>query len=163
MSETNSRDLAFMGAAIEEARIAAEKGEVAVGAVAVYNGEIIARAHNTKETGKDPTAHAEIILLRRAAESLGSWRLAGVTVYVTLEPCPMCAGAMVLARIDRLVFGAYDPKMGAVRTLFRIADDQRLNHRIDICGGVREGECVQLLKAFFAQLRSKAGNEPGPE
>jgi len=160
MSEANSQDLAFMGAAIEEARAAAEKGEVAVGAVAVYNGEIIARAHNTKETGKDPTAHAEITLLRRTAESLRSWRLAGVTVYVTLEPCPMCAGAMVLARIDRLVFGAFDPKMGAVRTLFRIADDRRLNHRIDICGGVRENECVRLLRDFFAQLRSKAGNEP---
>ena len=152
--------MAFMGAAIEEARKAAVKGEVAVGAVAVHDGKIIARAHNTKEASRDPTAHAEVTLLRRAAEAMGARRLTGVTVYATLEPCPMCAGAMVLARIDRLVFGAYDPKMGAVRTLYKIADDDRLNHQMEICGGVRQEECVQLLRSFFERLRS--GRETAP-
>lgn len=154
--ENNVReeDVKFMQEALRQARAASGKGEVAVGAVAVYGGEIIARAHNEKEVSFDPTAHAEILLIREASRVLGSWRLYGVTVYVTLEPCPMCAGAMVLARIDRLVFGAYDRKMGAVRTLYRLGDDKRLNHRIEVCGGVCEDDCAGLLSDFFSNLRS---------
>jgi len=155
MTELESKDLEFMDAAIEEARAAAAEGEVPVGAVAVLGGEIIARARNAKEKLRDPTAHAEMSLLRKTAEKLGAWRLTGVTVYVTLEPCPMCAGAMVLARIDRLVFGTHDPKMGAVRTFYSIADDPRLNHVMEITSGVRENECAQILSDFFRELRIK--------
>jgi len=156
VDEVDQMDATFMKAALEEARAALQKGEVAVGAVAVFDGKIIARAHNTKETRRDPTAHAEMNLLRIASKALGTWRLTGVTVYVTLEPCPMCAGAMVLARIDRLVYGAHDLKMGAIRSLYRIADDERLNHRMEIQGGVLERECADLLSAFFAELRGKS-------
>jgi len=144
-----------MREALREARSASEKGEVAVGAVAVYENEVVARAHNMKEASLDPTAHAEMLLIRETARVLGSWRLSGVTVYVTLEPCPMCAGALVLARIDRLVFGACDRKMGAVRTLYRIGDDRRLNHRMEICGGVCEEDCARLLSEFFLNLRNR--------
>ncbi len=152
--DIHERDVKFMHEALREARAASGKGEVAVGAVAVYGDEVIARAHNVKEVTLDPTAHAEMLLIKEAARVLGSWRLYGVTVYATLEPCPMCAGAMVLARIDRLVFGAYDRKMGAVRTLYRIGDDKRLNHRIEVCGGVCEEDCAGLLSEFFTNLRN---------
>lgn len=155
MNNRENIDALFMEAAISEAKAAAASGEVPIGAVAVRDGEIIARARNEKENGRDPTAHAEVILLRETAKILGGWRLSGVTVYVTLEPCPMCAGAMVLARIDRLVFGTLDPKMGAVRTLYNIADDPRLNHRIEITAGVREAECAAMLSDFFRERRRK--------
>jgi len=160
VSEFDENDTVFMEAAIDEARAASVKNEVAVGAVAVFEGKIIARAHNTKETSMDPTAHAEITVLRRAAKARGTWRLTGVTVYSTLEPCPMCAGAMVLASIDWLVYGANDPKMGAVRSLFEIADDERLNHCIEIKGGVLDEKCAGLLRSFFSELRSKSKVEP---
>jgi len=148
------KDLFFMGLAIEEARKAFGDGEAPVGAVAVKDGNIIARARNMKESRSDPTSHAEIELLKQVASMLGGWRLTGVTVYVTLEPCPMCAGGMVLARIDRLVYGAPDPKMGAVRTLYRIADDPRLNHRIEVTEGVMAKECGDILTSFFKLKRA---------
>jgi tRNA(adenine34) deaminase len=146
-------DLAMMQRALSLARIAAERDEVPVGAVVVAGGAIVAEAYNERERAKDPTAHAELLAIARAAKKLDRWRLTGATIYVTLEPCPMCAGAMVNARIDRLVYGADDPKAGAVRTLFAIADDARLNHRVEIEGGVLAGECGELLRSFFKNKR----------
>lgn len=153
-AELIEKDLLFMGLALEEAGRAFEEGEIPVGAIAVKDGIVIARSRNAKEMRADPTAHAEIELLRQVARELGAWRLKGVTIYVTLEPCPMCAGAMVLARIDRLVYGASDPKMGAIRTLYRLADDQRLNHRIEVTEGVMAKECGDILTRFFELRRS---------
>ena len=146
-------DLAMMRRALELAEQAAALDEVPVGAVVVVGGAIVAEAYNEREQAKDPTAHAELLAIARAAKALDRWRLSGATIYVTLEPCPMCAGAMVNARIDRLVYGADDPKAGAVRTLFAIADDQRLNHRVEIERGVLADECGELLRAFFKQKR----------
>jgi tRNA(adenine34) deaminase len=123
--------------------------------VLVRAGEIIARGHNLRERAQDPTAHAEIVALRAAAASLGSWRLIDVTCYVTLEPCPMCAGALVNARIPRLVYGCDDPKAGAVRTLFTIGQDARLNHRFELASGVLGEACSRQLSAFFAQVRGQ--------
>ncbi|MFC1783163.1 tRNA adenosine(34) deaminase TadA [Planctomycetota bacterium] len=143
----------FMQAALAEARAAAEQDEVPVGAVIVHNNRIIARAHNQRQTLTDPTAHAEMIALTQAAAFLGDWRLSGCTIYVTLEPCPMCAGALVLARIDRLVYGPDDPKAGACQSLYRITDDQRLNHRVEIISGFMTEPCRQILQNFFAQKR----------
>lgn len=148
-------DVYFMKIALKEAEKAFQEDEVPVGAVAVKEGKIIARARNKREKKGDPTAHAEIELLRRVAKRLGGWRLKGVTIYATLEPCPMCAGALVLARIDRLVYGASDEKMGAVSSLFKIANDDRLNHRISITEGVLAEESGQLLKRFFEIKRKK--------
>jgi tRNA(adenine34) deaminase len=147
-------DAGWMDMALEEAQAAAEEGDVPVGAVVVRAGQLLARAHNRREALGDPTAHAEILALSAAARVLGGWRLAGTTVYVTLEPCPMCAGALVLARVERLVFGAADPKSGAVVSLYRLGDDARLNHRLQIAGGVRAAEASALLKQFF-QVRRK--------
>jgi tRNA(adenine34) deaminase len=140
--------------ALHEARAAVLHGDVPVGAVVVRDGEVIARAHNERELTGDPTAHAELLAMRRAAAVVGHWRLDGCTVYVSLEPCPMCAGAIVNSRVGRLVFGASDPKAGAVRTLFRLADDPRLNHRAIVDGGVLADEAGRLLKEFFASRRS---------
>ncbi len=148
-------DEALMDLALAEARAAAMVGEVPVGAIVAVDGVPIAAAHNLREGHGDPTAHAELIALQRAAHRLGRWRLSGATVYVTLEPCAMCAGAMVLARVDRLVYGATDPKAGAVRSLYRIADDERLNHRIAIGEGVCGEESSALLRSFFAARRRK--------
>ncbi|MBN2575436.1 MAG: nucleoside deaminase [Deltaproteobacteria bacterium] len=142
-----------MRAALAAAEEAALSGEVPVGAVVVARGEVVAVAHNQRETTNDPTAHAEIVALRMAAARLGSWRLVDADLYVTMEPCPMCAGAIVNARIRRLVYGCDDPKAGAVRTLFQLLEDQRLNHRVEAVPGVLASECAALLKSFFSRLR----------
>ena len=141
-----------MGLALEEARAAAQSGDVPVGAVIVIGGDVIARGRNRREANNDPTAHAEIEALREAASALGHWRVEG-TLYVTHEPCAMCAGAIVNARIARLVFGCTNPKAGAVVTLYQIPTDARLNHRLEVTGGVRADECAEALRAFFAELR----------
>jgi tRNA(adenine34) deaminase len=140
-----------MQLALDQARLAAMHGDVPVGAVVIDQaGTVLASAGNEREIRHDPTAHAELLALREASRQLGSWRLTGLTLVVTLEPCTMCAGALVLARIARLVFGAFDPKAGAVSSLFDVVRDPRLNHRVDIRGGVLEAECGALLKDFFA-------------
>jgi tRNA(adenine34) deaminase len=145
----------FMRLALAEAEKALECGETPVGAVLVVGGEVIALAHNMRETLQDPTAHAESLVLREAAERLGRWRLADATVYVTLEPCLMCAGALVLARIGRLVYGCRDPKAGALGSVYDVVRDGRLNHVYRITPGVREEECRTLLSGFFKKLRAK--------
>ncbi|MDN5346555.1 MAG: tRNA(adenine34) deaminase [Clostridia bacterium] len=142
-----------MRVALQEAEEAYVQGEVPVGAVAVYEGVIIARGHNRLESWQDPTAHAEILVLREAAAFRGGWRLNGVTLYVTLEPCPMCAGAIVQARISRLVYGAPDPRAGAVDSVLNLVDNPRFNHRVEVIAGVLEDECRGILKKFFAELR----------
>jgi len=143
-----------MGLALEQARRALPGGDVPIGAVVVSaGGEVLAAAHNERELTGDPTAHAEVLALRRAAVRLGSWRLTGCSLVVTLEPCTMCAGALVLARIERLVFGAYDPKAGAVASLFDVVRDPRLNHRPEVVGGIAEEECSALLRDFFDRHR----------
>ena len=143
-----------MAAALGEAKAAGEAGDVPVGAVVVdASGQTIARGRNRREADQDPTAHAEVDALRAAAHALGHWRLGGATVYATLEPCPMCAGALVNARIARLVYGCVDPKAGAVDTLFEIGRDPRLNHRFEITAGVLAEECAAILRAFFATRR----------
>ena len=146
-------DSRFMLEAIKEADAAAQEDEVPIGAVIVYEGKVIARAHNQRETLNDPTAHAEIIALTQAAEYLSSWRLCGCTMYVTLEPCPMCAGALVNARIDRLVYGPADAKAGACESLYNIVQDERLNHRIEVVKDFMSEPCKLLLKEFFAAKR----------
>lgn len=151
----DSMDNYFMEQALAEAKKALAIAEVPIGAVVVLNGEIIGRGHNQKETLKDPTAHAEIIAIREAARNLGSWRLTEADLYVTLEPCPMCAGAIVNARINRLIYGADDPKTGAVSSLMNLVQDQRLNHQVEIVGGVCQEDCSHLLKDFFLVLRKK--------
>ncbi|VAV83986.1 tRNA-specific adenosine-34 deaminase [hydrothermal vent metagenome] len=151
----SEKDVFFMTAAMAQATRAAALGEVPVGAVIVRDGLILARAYNKKETGLDPTAHAEIIALRRAAKKLGSWRLDDCRLYVTLEPCVMCMGALVQARIGSLVYGATDPKAGACGSLFDLSSDVRLNHRFKATGGVMEQETGELLKVFFRALRKK--------
>ncbi len=143
----------FMYAALREAQAAADDGEVPIGAVIVRDGRIIARGHNQRERLADPTAHAEMLAITAAAAELRDWRLERCTLYVTLEPCPMCAGAIVLARIERLVFGAVDPKAGACGTLYSLTEDPRLNHRVITTGGVLEAEAARLLREFFAQQR----------
>jgi len=149
-----------MREAIEEARRAASIGEVPVGAVVVSaQGEVLARAHNRRESDQDPTAHAELLAIREAARRTGSWRLEGTTLYVTLEPCAMCAGAIVLARIGRLVFGAPDPKAGFCGSLGDLVREPRLNHRLEVATGVLDEACGALLKSFFAELRERAGRE----
>jgi tRNA(adenine34) deaminase len=145
-------DAAYMALALEEARRAAAEGEVPIGAVMVCDGAVVARGRNARESAADPTAHAEMIAIREAAEKLGRWRLSDCTLYVTLEPCPMCAGALVNARIERLVYGAADPKAGAVGTLYDLSADTRLNHRYEVTAGVLEAECGQILKNFFQGL-----------
>ena len=153
---THSDDEKFMALALEEATRAAELGEVPIGAVVVHDGEVIARAGNRRETDADPAAHAEFSALMRASRVLGRWRLTGCTVYVTLEPCLMCAGLMVNSRIDRCVFGAPDPKGGAVGTLYDVSHDARLNHEFEVEGGVLEAECAEVLRAFFNRRRAEA-------
>ena len=128
---------------------------VPIGAVVVKDGEVIATAYNLRETGHDATAHAEVLAIRRACEKIGHWRLTGATLYVTIEPCPMCAGALVMSRIDRLVYGAADYKAGAVESLFNITNHSGLNHRIEVRAGVREEECRNLMKDFFRERRMK--------
>lgn len=143
-----------MGLALAEARAASEHGDVPIGAVVLDpSGAAVASAHNERELTGDPTAHAEVLALRRAAEALGTWHLDGCTLVVTLEPCTMCAGALVLARIGRLVFGAYDEKAGAVASLWDVVRDQRLNHRVEVVGGIEADACAQVLQEFFATRR----------
>ena len=144
-----------MREAIALATAAAAMAEAPIGCVILNAaGEIIGRGHNRRESDSDPTAHAEIIALKQAAQTLGSWRLIGCTLFVTLEPCPMCAGAIVNARVDRLVYGASDPKAGAVRTLYQICDDPRLNHRVEITAGLMAKDCGELLRRFFQSRRT---------
>ena len=146
-------DIEAMRAALEEARQAGAAGEVPVGCVILRDGALIARAHNACEALRDPTAHAEITAIRRAAEALGDWRLNDCALYVTLEPCPMCAGAMVAARVGRLVFGAANPGQGCAGSLYRIPEDPAFSHFCPSDGGVLSGECQALLDAFFAEQR----------
>ena len=146
-------DIGFMQEALEEARSAAAAGEVPVGAVLVRDEKIIARSGNRTIRDCDPTAHAEIIVLREGARALGNYRLAGTTLYVTLEPCSMCAGAMIQARIPRVVYGANDPKAGAVRTYFQVLSNQNLNHQVEFTAGVLAAECAEVIQAFFVKRR----------
>ncbi len=143
----------YMEFALSEARAAAEENEVPVGAVVVCQDRIIAQAHNQREQLRDPTAHAEMIAITQAADYLGSWRLENCTIFVTLEPCPMCAGAILQARIPVVVYGATDPKAGAVRSLFQLLDDERLNHRCEVISGVLAQPCGQILTEFFQTQR----------
>jgi len=144
----------FMNEAIKEALKAYEKGEIPVGAVVVINGQIVSRAHNIKETTNDPTSHAEILAIREAGRALGAWRLTEATIYVTKEPCIMCSGAIVNARIKRLVYGCDDKKGGGALSLYKIVQDSRLNHQVEVKRGVLEEECSLLLKKFFKELRN---------
>lgn len=153
---SGSEDEKWMRQALAEARIALKKGEVPVGAVVVHEDKIIGRGHNQVECLNDPTAHAEIIAIGAAATYLNSWRLSGASLYVTLEPCAMCTGALVLARIDRLIFSAKDPKTGACGSLFNIVQDPRLNHVVQVLPGVLEPESSRLMQAFFEKLRQRS-------
>lgn len=148
-------DRRFMETAIETARRALSAEDVPIGAIVVHEGRIIGRGYNERERLTDPTAHAEILALSAAAQHLNSWRLDGCTLYVTLEPCPMCAGAIVLARMSRLVFGAFDAKAGACGSLYEIPTDARLNHRVETLGGVMSERCADLLREFFRERRAK--------
>jgi tRNA(adenine34) deaminase len=148
-------DERYMRLALDAAQIAEENGDVPIGAVIVHQDRIIGRAWNQREQLQDPTAHAEIIALTQAAAALESWRLHGGTIYVTLEPCPMCAGALVLARLDRLVYGCPDPKTGACGSLYDIVRDGRLNHRLEVTPGVLAEDCARLLQDFFRRRRDR--------
>ena len=151
-----------MRISIEQGKIAEENGDVPIGAVIVYQNQIIGRAYNQREQLKDPTAHAEIIALTQAAAFRQSWRLDGCTMYVTLEPCPMCAGALVLSRMDRLVYGCDDRKAGACGSLYDIVRDERLNHRLQVTSGVLANDCSKLLQDFFQKKRDGNGAEDRP-
>jgi tRNA(adenine34) deaminase len=148
----------YMEIAIQEAKIAYLLDEVPVGAVIVKDGVVIARGHNLRETLRSATAHAEIIAINGACTKLNGWRLFGCDIYVTLEPCPMCAGALINARVDRIIFGALDHKRGACGSIYNIAKDARLNHRLEVIGGICEKECRELLQDFFTMKRSGARN-----
>ncbi|MFO0582946.1 MAG: tRNA adenosine(34) deaminase TadA [Anaeromyxobacter sp.] len=154
-------DLEAMREALALARTAAARGEVPVGAVALFEGNVVGHGMNAREGARDPTAHAELIALQRAARKLDRWRLSGVTLYVTLEPCAMCAGAMVLARIDRLVYAASDPKAGAVGSLLDLSGDPRLNHRFPVERGLLADEAGELLRSFFRARRGLGGAPDG--
>ena len=151
-----------MRKALAEAEQSLAHGDVPVGAVAVHGGIIVGQGHNRKEVDADPTAHAEVIALREAARTLGGWRLVGVTLYCTLEPCPMCAGAMVAARLSRLVYGADDPKAGAAGSVVELLRDSRFNHQVAVTRGVLAEEALALMERFFARLREKATMEGSP-
>lgn len=150
------RDEGFMRLALEQAALAEAIGEVPIGAVVVCDGEVVAAGYNRRECDHDPAGHAELLAIRHAAGKLERWRLTGCTVYVTLEPCPMCAGLMHQARIDRCVYAAPDPKAGALGTLYDLHDDERLNHRFDVESGVLEQESGDMLRSFFKKLRERA-------
>lgn len=150
-----SEDERWMSEAILQARKAEAIGEVPIGAVIVRDGEIVGAGHNLRETNRDPTAHAEMAAIREASERLGAWRLLGCTLYVTLEPCPMCAGAILQSRVERVVYGAADPKAGCVGTLMDLLQDTRFNHRLPWTSGVLQEECGALLTDFFRRLRSR--------
>jgi tRNA(adenine34) deaminase len=146
-------DIEFMEQALEEARAAAAAGEVPIGAILVHEDKIVARSGNRTIRDCDPTAHSEMVVLREASRALGNYRLAGTTLYVTVEPCSMCAGAMIQARIPRLVYGANDPKAGAVRTYFQVLSNPSLNHQVEITAGVLAAECAAIIQSFFAERR----------
>ncbi|MDN0045847.1 tRNA adenosine(34) deaminase TadA [Megasphaera hexanoica] len=150
-----TKDEFYMGKAIEEAKIAAAVGEIPVGAVVIYQKKAIARAYNLRETLPCATAHAELLAIEKACRALGRWRLTGCTLYVTVEPCPMCAGAIVNSRLDRIVYGCDDPKGGAVRSLFQIVDNPALNHRVEVTAGIRADECAAIMRDFFRSRRQK--------
>ncbi|MCY3799041.1 MAG: tRNA adenosine(34) deaminase TadA [Chloroflexi bacterium] len=151
-------DRKWMRLALQEAEFALESGDVPVGAIAVHRGEIIGRGYNRREADKDPTAHAELIAMREAAAALNMWRLDDVTLYCTLEPCAMCAGAMVLARLPRLVYGAADPKAGAAGSVFDLTRHRRLNHRVHVEGGLYAEESAEQLRGFFRKLRESSAS-----
>jgi len=151
-----STDNDFMKIALEEAKEAYRCGEVPVGAVLVFEGNILAQAHNSPITKNDPSAHAEMLVLRQAGEKIGNYRMTGAELYVTLEPCVMCAGAIIQARLARVIFGARDPKCGAVGSLYNILTDERLNHQVEITEGILREECGEILSRFFQQKRVKA-------
>jgi tRNA(adenine34) deaminase len=153
-TDEHNQDPAFMRMALEEAAQATAIAEVPIAALLVHRGAILARSHNYRETWQDPTAHAEMLVIREASKTLGSWRLIDTTLYVTLEPCAMCLGAIILARIPRVVFGARDPKAGACGSVMDFTNDPRLNHQVEVVGGVLEEESQALLKEFFRQLRT---------
>ncbi len=155
-SDTIDFDERFMTQALNEARKAFQADEVPVGCVIVHDGIVIGRGYNRTESLQDPTAHAEMLAITSAAEHLGSWRLSGCTVYSTVEPCAMCAGALVLARVDRLVFGAADPKFGACVSIFRIVQDPRLNHRMALSSGILLDDCAEIMQEFFKKKRKGA-------
>lgn len=153
MSFITDRDVAYMQIALDQARLAPAVGEVPIAAIIVMEGRMLSQVHNFREVWQDPTAHAEIIAIREAANRLGTWRLTGTTMYVTIEPCSMCAGAIIQSRITRLVFGARDPKAGACGSIFNLPAERRLNHRVEVCGGVLESESQELMQTFFKRLR----------
>lgn len=153
---TRLTDEDWMKVALDEARKAAEIGEVPIGAIIVRGGEIVGRGHNRREIDHDPTAHAEMLAIREASRSLGGWRLLQSTLYVTLEPCPMCAGAIVQARIDRVVYGASDPKAGCAGTLMNLLQEERFNHQVEVVSSVLQEQCAQMLKEFFRNIRNNS-------
>ena len=153
-SDQRAQDLMFMRMALEEASRAPAVGEVPIAALIVQNSQVLAQTHNYRELWQDPTAHAEVIAIRAAAIALGTWRLTDTTLYVTVEPCSMCIGAIILARISRVVFGAWDPKAGACGSVFDFTNEPRLNHRVEILGGLLELESQALIQQFFRQLRT---------
>ncbi len=155
MEETRELDSFYMQEALKEAALAEELAEVPIGAVIVCDGEIVGRGHNLRETSNDPTTHAEMIAIRQAAEKLDSWRLLNCTLYVTLEPCVMCMGAIILARIPYLVYGCRDPRVGAVGSIYNFAEDERFNHKVEVREGILQEECRSQLTAFFKQLRQR--------
>ncbi len=154
----NQTDERFMRMAIDQAMIAEENGDVPIGCVVIFDGKVIAKGYNQREQLNDPTAHAEMIALTAASDFMGNWRLGGCTMYVTLEPCTMCAGALVLARIDRLVYGCDDPKTGAIKSLYNIVSDERLNHSIEVSSDVLGDDCSSLMSEFFARRRREIKN-----
>ena len=160
LTDEDFMDEDFMNEALTEARRASAKGEVPVGAIAVREGKIIARGHNLRESELDPTAHAEMRAITKASEKLNAWRLTGVTLYVTLEPCLMCMGAILQARLPKLVYAASDPKAGACGSLYDVSNDKRLNHRVDVTRGTCQSEASMLLKNFFNGLRDRPGRRP---
>ena len=146
-------DKKFMQIALEEAAIAGAVGEIPIGAVLVVNDEIIAKGHNMRETWQDATAHAEVVVIQAACKKLKRWRLTGATLYVTIEPCPMCAGAIIMSRIDRLVYGATDSRAGACESLFNVVNNRALNHQVKVAAGILEQECGKIVKDFMQEKR----------
>ena len=161
MSFLLEKDLEYMQLALEQARLAPARGEVPIGAVLVLDDQVLAQVHNFREVWQDPTAHAEVVAIREAATRLGTWRLTGTILYVTVEPCSMCAGAIIQSRVSRLVFGARDPKAGACGSVFNLPDERRLNHRVEVIGGIMERESQELMQAFFKRLRDDVGERAG--
>ncbi|MDX2494969.1 MAG: tRNA adenosine(34) deaminase TadA [Desulfuromusa sp.] len=160
---TVEQDQFFMQAALDEAAVAESLAEVPIGAVVVLDGQIIGRGHNLRETSNDPTTHAEIIAIQQAAKKLDSWRLLDCTLYVTLEPCVMCMGAIILARIPYLVFGCRDPKVGAVGSIYNFAEDERFNHHVQVREGILQKECSAQLSNFFRQIRERKKEQKSQE